>query len=311
MLLFVILRMKRRKFIKTGILGTIGAGIMPSSILSGRDCDTTYSDILGPYWTEDHPQRTVLANSDEPGTRIFISGVVTANDCETPIPNALVDVWHANNEGCYTIFQECESGNSDNDTYNLRGIIATDENGYYAFESIWPGYYSGRPRHFHYKITTPSSLELVTQCYFEIDPYINEEWEENHPGLVIPLEETENGLVGVFDIVMDEEVSEVDIDENGYSGPKGFSLDTAFPNPFNNSIRIDFTINNPGYVYIGIYDIKGKWIINLIEKRMNLGKYNIAWNARDMRGASVASGSYLVLMKFGSSFETKKIKLIK
>ena len=303
--------MKRRKFIKTGILGTIGAGIIPSSILSARDCDTTYPDILGPYWIENHPQRTVLANSDEPGTRIFISGVVTANDCETPIQNALVDVWHANDEGCYTIFQECESGNSDNDTYNLRGIIVTDENGYYAFESIWPGYYSGRPRHFHYKITTPSGLELVTQCYFEVDPYINEEWEENHPGLVIPLEEVENGLVGIFDIVVDEDTSEVSIDNNFHLEPKKFSLDAAFPNPFNNSIRIDFIINNPGYVDIGIYDIKGKWIINLIGKHMYLGKYNIVWNGRDMAGKSVASGSYLVLMKFGSSFQTKKIKLIK
>ena len=171
---------------------------MPKSILLGRDCSTTYPDILGPYWSENHPERTVLANSDEPGTRIFISGIVTTNDCEIPIQNALVDVWHANDDGCYTLFQECESGNSDNDIYNLRGVMATDENGYYAFESIWPGYYSGRPRHFHYKITTPSGLELVTQCYFEVDPYINEEWEENHPGLVIPLEETENGLVGIF-----------------------------------------------------------------------------------------------------------------
>jgi len=303
--------MKRRTFIKTGIMGTIGAGISPSSILSGRDCVTTYADILGPYWSEDHPQRTVLANSDEPGTRIFISGVVTANDCEIPIPNALVDVWHANDEGCYTIFQECESGNSDNDTYNLRGIIVTDENGYYAFESIWPGYYSGRPRHFHYKITTPSGLELVTQCYFEVDPYINEEWEENHPGLVIPLEETENGLVGIFDIVMNEEASEVTIDNNPHLSPKGFTLDTVFPNPFNNSIRIDFTINNPGHVDIGIYDITGRWVINLIGKHMLSGKYNIVWNGSDMSGNSVASGSYLVLMKYGSSFQTKKIKLIK
>ena len=292
-------------------MGTIGVGIMPSSILSGRDCIATSPDILGPFWSGNHPQRTILANSDEPGTRIFISGVVTANDCETPIQNALVDVWHANDEGCYTIFQECESGNSDNDTYNLRGIIVTDENGYYAFESIWPGYYSGRPRHFHYKITAPSGLELVTQCYFEVDPYINEEWEEDHPGLVIPLEEIENGLVGIFDIVMDEEASDVSIDKSSYLLSKGFSLDIVFPNPFNNSIRIDFTINNPGYVDIGIYDIKGKWIINLIGKDMHLGKYNLVWNGMDMAGESVSSGSYLVLMKFDSSFQTKKIQLIK
>ena len=71
-------------------MGTIGAGIIPSSLLSGRDCDTTFPDILGPYWSGGRPQRTVLANSEEPGTRIFISGNVTANDCETPIPNASV-----------------------------------------------------------------------------------------------------------------------------------------------------------------------------------------------------------------------------
>ena len=79
--------MKRRTFIKNGILGTIGAGIIPGSILSGRDCETTHPDILGPYWSENHPVRTLLANSDEPGTRIYISGTVAANDCETPIEN--------------------------------------------------------------------------------------------------------------------------------------------------------------------------------------------------------------------------------
>ena len=33
--------------------------------------------------------------------------------------------------------------NSNNDPYNLRGIISTDQNGYYGFESIFPGYYAG------------------------------------------------------------------------------------------------------------------------------------------------------------------------
>ena len=59
--------MKRRTFIKNGILGVIGAGVMPQSILSRRDCSVTQSDILGPYWSQNHPQRTVLANSEEPG----------------------------------------------------------------------------------------------------------------------------------------------------------------------------------------------------------------------------------------------------
>tara|TARA_B100001250_G_scaffold329589_1_gene294299 strand:- start:78 stop:989 length:912 start_codon:yes stop_codon:yes gene_type:complete len=303
--------MKRRKFIKTAAFGTIGAGIIPANLLSARDCDITGDDILGPYWSEDHPFRSILANSDEPGSRIFISGKVTANDCETPIQNALVDVWHANNDGCYTLFQECDSGNSDNDVNNLRGIMTTDENGNYAFESIWPGYYGGRPRHFHYKITTPSGLELVTQCYFEVDPYIDDDWEQNHSGLIIDLEETENGLIGVFNIVMNEDISQVNIKKEPFSISKEFKFNTVFPNPFNNAIQIDFRINHSGYVSIGIYDLRGHWVTNLVEEMKTEGAYSINWEGLDLNGNPVASGLYIVVMKFSDLLKTKKIKLVK
>ena len=62
---------------------------------------------------------------------------------------------------------------------------------------------------------------------------------------------------------------------------------------------------------IGIYDITGKWVSNLIGKKMHSGKYNIVWKGDDMAGNAVASGPYLVMMKFGGSIQTKKIKLIK
>ncbi len=303
--------MKRRTFLKSGIFGSIGLGMLPNSYLLGRDCVASHPDILGPYWSENHPERSVLANSEEPGVRIFMSGTVTSKDCETPIQNAIVDVWHANDDGCYTVFQECESGNTDNDLYNLRGIIVTDENGSYAFESILPGYYAGRPRHFHYKITTPSGLELVTQCYFEMDPYVDEQWEENHPGLVIPLQETEDGQIGVFDIIMDEEVIEVGVDSVANSSSSEFSLDTVYPNPFNNSTRIDFFINNSGYVEIGIYDIMGRWITNLVGEYMQSGKHSISWSGIDISGKPLSSGTYMIVMKFGNKFQTKRTKFIK
>ena len=77
-----------------------------------------------------------LAYADGDAAAFFISGTVKANDCETPIQNGVVDVRHANDNGCYTVFQECDTGNSDEDPYNLRGKMLTNENGEYAFHRI-------------------------------------------------------------------------------------------------------------------------------------------------------------------------------
>ncbi len=302
--------MRRRTFIKTGLLGIFATGLRPSSLWKGLNCDPTQIDILGPYWSDGHPYRTVLANSEEPGTRIFISGTVTANDCETPIENVLVDVWHANNDGCYTVSMECDTGNPEEDPYNLRGIMVTDENGGYAFESIYPGYYTGRPKHFHYKITTPHGTELVTQCYFEDDPRVDDQWLESHPGLVIPLVETEDGLVGIFDIVMNEEVI-VGID-NAPDFPQQFNLYPTYPNPFNNSTQIQFNISRPGYVSIGVYDSNGKWVTNIIEKHINsIRTHTLDWNGVDMNGNLVSSGSYLIVMKYAKAIISRKVTFIK
>ena len=279
-------------------------------MLSARDCTLTSPDIEGPYWSENHPNRTILANPDEPGTRIFISGVVLYNDCETPIEDAIIDVWHANDNGCYTVFQECQSGNTDQDPYNLRGYMRTDENGNYAFESILPGYYSGRPRHFHFKITSPSGFEHITQCYFQNDPSIDENWEEDHPGLIIPLEETESGFIGNFDIILDEILLNTDYN-NSKSLSRNFKLQLPYPNPFNNSINIQFEILNPGNVNINIYDVNGKWITTLVNKNISSGMHLVKWNGLDSRGMEVASGLYLLTMKFGENVKTKTLNLVK
>lgn len=303
--------MNRRNFLRTGMLGVFTTSLAPGSILEAINCNPTSPDILGPYWTEGHPYRTLLANAEEPGTRVYISGRVLANDCETPIENATVDVWHANDEGCYTIFMECDSGNSDEDPYNLRGVITTDENGEYAFESIWPGYYSGRPRHFHYKITTSNGTELVTQCYFEDDPQIDEDWQDSHSDLVIPLIETDYGLVGIFDIIMDEETVDIETEKNISIVPKNMTLSHAYPNPFNNSTKIQFNIPEHGYVSIGVYNSAGRYIAQIIEKKMNKGTHYINWKGLDNHGKSIPSGSYLIVMKYSGLIISRKISLIK
>ncbi len=56
---------------------------------------------------------------------------------------------------------------------------------------------------------------------------------------------------------------------------------------------------------IGIYNIRGKWVSNLIGKKMHSGKHNIVWKRDDMVGIDVSSCTYLLVMKFGSNANKK------
>ena len=141
------------------LLPVIGPLLSPRGSAAEHACEDTSLDILGPYYAANAPLRTVIASPDEPGKRIFISGTIRAADCHTPIPGCLIEIWHANDDGCYSIHQTCNTGSED--PFNLRGRLVTDASGKYEFETILPGRYgfgTFRPRHIHFKIT---SLEIV------------------------------------------------------------------------------------------------------------------------------------------------------
>ena len=128
---------------------------------------------------------------------------VKQNDCEDSISGSLIEIWQANDEGCYGIVEDCDTGNPENDYFNLRGKFFSDENGNFTFESILPGYYGTRPRHIHIKVSTPDEEILVSQLYFGNDPYCeNDEWCQDAEDRIILLEENESGLYGEIDLII-------------------------------------------------------------------------------------------------------------
>src|SRR5206468_12064660 len=66
------------------------------------------------------------------------------------------DVWDADVRGGYDI-----AG------YRVRGHQFTDDQGRYRLETIVPGIYVGRTRHFHVKVQAPNRPVLTTQLYFQ------------------------------------------------------------------------------------------------------------------------------------------------
>ncbi|TKJ39706.1 hypothetical protein CEE37_10530 [candidate division LCP-89 bacterium B3_LCP] len=90
------------------------------------------------------------------------------------------------------------------------------------------------------------------------------------------------------------------------STPNEFGLSQNFPNPFNASTRIAFTLPVAGKVRLTIYDIGGRLVSRLLDGRLTAGQQNITWNAQDF-----ASGIYFVRLEQESRKTTRKMVLMK
>lgn len=156
-------------------------------------CVPTEDNIEGPFFKAGAPHRATLADASTPGTKLTLSGRVLTRKC-TPIPGALVEVWHADHEGAY-----------DNEGYAFRGAMECDEHGAFVLQSIIPGRYLNgrrfRPAHLHFKVAAPGLRELTTQLYFEGDPY-NDGDPFIRPSLVMALSDSPWGKSASHDIVL-------------------------------------------------------------------------------------------------------------
>jgi hypothetical protein len=69
----------------------------------------------------------------------------------------------------------------------------------------------------------------------------------------------------------------------------GFQLKQNYPNPFNPTTKITFTLPNSCYVVLKIYDMLGKEVATVVDKKMKSGIYSVTWNAN---ANSLPSGVY-------------------
>ena len=84
-----------------------------------------------------------------------------------------------------------------------------------------------------------------------------------------------------------------------------------FPNPFNPSTTIDFSIEEAGTADVTIFDIKGRKVITLVNEHLTEGTFTTTWDGRDSLGNPQASGVYFMRLKTSSSNVSSKIMLLK
>ncbi|MCH5375211.1 MAG: T9SS type A sorting domain-containing protein, partial [Planctomycetes bacterium] len=93
--------------------------------------------------------------------------------------------------------------------------------------------------------------------------------------------------------------------------PKVTALLSAYPNPFNPTTTIRFTLESSGHVAVRVYDAGGRLVRTLSDESMPAGRHSLSWNGRDNAGRQAATGVYFVHMRAGSYEATKKIVLLK
>jgi protocatechuate 3,4-dioxygenase beta subunit len=122
-----------------------------------QSCARTLSQTEGPFFKTETPLRSSFLEKDS-RSRLVVSGQVLSAQCR-PVPNALLEFWHAD-----------ESGEYDNKGYRYRGHQHADAQGRYRLETIVPAEYPGRARHIHVKAQAPGRRVLTTQLYFPDQP---------------------------------------------------------------------------------------------------------------------------------------------
>ena len=108
-----------------------------------------------------------------------------------------------------------------------------------------------------------------------------------------------NGTVVQFGGLTDVKTSEV-------KTPSNFNLAQNFPNPFNPSTKIEFSLPVKQEVSLKVFNLLGQEIATLLNKEMNEGTYNLNFDA-----SSLSSGVYLYQLRAGNFVQTKKMTLLK
>jgi catechol 1,2-dioxygenase len=209
---------------QSGELGLLAAGLGFEHFLDVRLDEAeakaglaggTPRTIEGPLYVAGAPEsagHARLDNGNEPGETLVMRGRVVGEDGQ-PVPNALVEVWHANHLGNYSHFDKSQAA------FNLRRSIRTDASGSYSFRSVVPigysvppqgktqqlldllGRHGNRPAHIHFFVSAPGHRKLTTQINIEGDPYLWDDFAFATRDGLVPAVRKEEGAAGkAYDI---------------------------------------------------------------------------------------------------------------
>jgi len=84
-----------------------------------------------------------------------------------------------------------------------------------------------------------------------------------------------------------------------------------YPNPFNPTTTINYSLQENSKVTLNIYNIKGQKVKQLVSNQLSAGQHSVIWNGKDENNKSVSSGIYFYKLKTENFKKTKRMILLK
>jgi protocatechuate 3,4-dioxygenase beta subunit len=199
------------------------------------DCVVRPELTIGPYFVDDQLNRSDIRsepsdNSVKEGVPLTLNIVVASvgdNSC-TPIEGTQVDVWQCDANGQYSGVSDVNQGFDNTGKKFLRGYQLTDAKGAVQFQTIYPGWYSGRTVHIHFTIRTKGTnnedYQFTSQFFF--DDNLTDQAHAQEPYASKGQRDTRNANDNIFNGGGDQLLLNLESDTtNGYKSTFNVGLD--------------------------------------------------------------------------------------
>jgi len=158
-------------------MGALGAlPFLPIASVRGQATALipTPSQTEGPFYPRTFPadrdaDLTQIAGraARAKGTPLYVAGRALTRDGR-PLAGATIELWQCDVYGRY--HHAGDEGAPRDDNFQGYGVLTTSAEGHYAFKTIRPVPYSGRPAHLHIRVRPANGPALTTQIYIAGDP---------------------------------------------------------------------------------------------------------------------------------------------
>ena len=113
----------------------------------------------------------------------------------------------------------------------------------------------------------------------------------------------------VITLTVEPRATVVNGGEEVATGSSGFQR--PFPNPFNSSVLLRFSLATEATVRLDVFDAAGRRVRRLLSEARPAGHHAVEWDATDTAGVAVASGVYFLKLEAGTLLDTVEVALIR